>query len=88
MSNPSTKIEEIETLLLSWKNTITSTDIVYAQIKAILIEIMNDHSLEYISDKVIDLNWHINRAYQGEVRHLYIAIDKSKTLKALLLVPV
>ncbi|WDE03228.1 hypothetical protein SG34_017685 [Thalassomonas viridans] len=87
MSNPTSKIEEIETLLLTWKNHITSPDKAYSQVKDIIVELMNEHSLEYISDQIIDINWHVNRAYQGEERHLIIALDKTRTLKGRLLLP-
>ena len=77
----------METLLLTWKNQIESPDGAYIQIKDIILELMNERSLEHISDNLIDINWHINRAYQGENRHLLIARDKVRALKGMFLVP-
>lgn len=87
MSNPTSKIEEIETLLLTWKNNIGSPAQAYAQIKDLILELMSDRSLEHISDNLIDLNWHVNRAFEGQTQHQLIAIDKARMLKGMFLVP-
>ncbi|WP_281558661.1 hypothetical protein [Thalassomonas sp. RHCl1] len=87
MNNPTSKIEEIETLLLTWKNNIDSPEQAYTQIKDLILELMSNRALEHISDNLIDLNWHVNRAFEGQTRHLLIAIDKTRTLKGMFLVP-